>query len=125
MPAAPPKPRHRSSPFGDRLRKAREVADLRLDEASVYLRQIVGSEGPSRETIRRYERGLVPESEIPAIVIAGMATIYNVDLRALSPLAADRIEHQLDLISFHPRKPTNPPTSRPGFRTKIRRTAAA
>jgi transcriptional regulator with XRE-family HTH domain len=110
-----------AGPFADRLRKAREKADLRLDDASVFLRQTIGSEGPSRETIRRYEMGLVPEGDIPAIILAGMATVYGVDLKALSPLAAERLESQWSLIDFRPAKARKP---RSDTRTNIRRSLA-
>lgn len=111
-----------SSPFGDRLRKAREARDWRLDEAAVFIRQILQGEGPSRETIRRYELGLVDESDIPAIVLAGMANAYEVSLESLSPLAAKRLKSQLETLHFAP-KANRKPSS--GGRTNIARKLVA
>lgn len=89
--------------FGKRLRKAREAANLPLDHAAVRVDDLLAGDGPSRETLRRFESGAVPESDIKAMVLAAMAVVYGVDLKTLSPSAADRLDHQSALIHPKPR----------------------
>ena len=72
--------------FARRMREARENAGLRLDEASVDARRILGAEwGPSRETIRRYESGMISEDRADPLVVTALAEIYGVSVAYLSP----------------------------------------
>lgn len=77
------------SPFARRMQKARLSSGLRLDEASVEARRILGATyGPSRETIRRYEVGLITEERADPLVVTALAEIYGVNVGELSwPLA--------------------------------------
>jgi transcriptional regulator with XRE-family HTH domain len=73
-------------PFGDRLRMAREASHHRLDDVAVLVRETLGY-GPSRETIRRWEKGLEDEDRVDPVILAALAEIYGVTLDSLSPAA--------------------------------------
>lgn len=87
---------------GKRLERAREQAGLRLDDASVRLRDLVGPVlGVSRETIRRYEADLVPEEKWDPVVILALADIYGVPIAQLSPVALDALARLNELSASH------------------------
>lgn len=72
---------------------------MRLDDAAVKLRDLIGPVlGVSRETIRRYEIGAVPEDEWDPIVIAGLADLYGVTIARLSPNVPERLDHLSTLV---------------------------
>jgi transcriptional regulator with XRE-family HTH domain len=87
-------------PFGDRLRHAREASHHRLDDAAVLVRETLGY-GPSRETIRRWEKGLEEEDRVDPVVLAALAEIYGVTLEALSPAAERNARTVIRLLNRH------------------------
>ncbi len=63
---------------GTRLREAREAAGLDLEDVPFLLKQTIGRrEAKSRETIRQYELGDIPEANISPVVLLGLAEVYN------------------------------------------------
>lgn len=75
--------------FGERLSAARCHQGLRLDDAAYLARQLLPvTLAISRETIRRYEIGLVPEASANPIYVAALAVVYKVTVTELSPVAA-------------------------------------
>lgn len=85
---------HDPGPFAKRLREARQNAGMPLDVASVYVRELLGSDwGLSRETLRRYEDGTTTEDRADPLVVAALADLYGVPLEWLSASVADRMEH--------------------------------
>lgn len=85
-PHSPPLP-----PFARRMLEARNRAGMRLDEASVEARRVLGAEwGPSRETIRRYETGKITEDRADAMIVTALAEVYGVSVGELSRAIADR-----------------------------------
>lgn len=66
---------------------------LRLDDAAYLARQVLPANlGISRETIRRYETGLVPESSANPLYVAALAVVYEVTVSDLSVVAASGID---------------------------------
>jgi transcriptional regulator with XRE-family HTH domain len=86
--------------FGERLRQAREASHHRLDDVAVMVREALGY-GPSRETIRRWEKGLESEGRVDPVVLAAMAEIYGVTLESLSPAAERNATTILRLLRRH------------------------
>jgi transcriptional regulator with XRE-family HTH domain len=87
-------------PFGDRLRNARVASNHRLDDVAVMVRETLGY-GPSRETIRRWEKGLESEDRVDPVVLAALAEIYGVTLESLSPAAERNASAILRLLRRH------------------------
>lgn len=91
--------------FAKRMRDARMAAGLRLDEASVDARRVLGTDwGPSRETIRRYESGLISEDRADPLVVTALAEIYGVSVGQLSWKVAQQTDFILNLVRKHRRR---------------------
>jgi len=87
------------------MQEARQRAGMRLDEASVEARRVLGSEmGPSRETIRRYEAGLISEDRADPLIVTALAEIYGVSVGQLSWVIARQSQAISKLISRHLRR---------------------
>lgn len=89
-----------STTAGRRLAKHRKAAGLRLDDASVRVRDRVGPNiGVSRETIRRYEVGKVAPEDMNPITLTVMADVYNVSLSELAPwVDREEVRNLIDLV---------------------------
>lgn len=73
---------------------------MRLDEAAVWARVLIGATwGMSRETIRRYEIGAVPEERADPTVIAALAKVYEVPLDQLSPVVTAKVRKIMELAA--------------------------
>lgn len=78
--------------FAARLRAARDNRGMRLDDAAYLARQILPPTMPiSRETIRRYETGRVPEKEANPLYVAALAVVYGVRTADLSEQASEGV----------------------------------
>lgn len=86
---------------GRRLEKARTDAGLRLDDASYKVRELLGPMGCSRETIRRYEIGKVPEEKWDPIIILALAEVYGVPVIDLSNIAVAALQTASAVIVRH------------------------
>jgi hypothetical protein len=65
---------------------------MRLDDAAYLARQILPPTMPiSRETIRRYETGRVPEKEANPLYVAALAVVYGVRTADLSEQASEGV----------------------------------
>lgn len=91
--------------FARRMREARERSGLRLDEASVDARRVLGAEwGPSRETIRRYENGMISEERADPLVVVALAEIYGVSVGQLSWVIANQVDTISRMMRKHLRR---------------------
>ena len=92
---------------GKRLANARTAKGLRLDDAAYLIRDELGPLGCSRETLRRYETGLVPPEKWDSIIIMGASAVYGVPVSELAPsIDVDAIRKVRDLLVTH--SPCNP-----------------
>jgi transcriptional regulator with XRE-family HTH domain len=102
----PPTDQHPDYWFARRLQIARQRSGLRLDEASVEARRALGaSYGPSRETIRRYEIGMVSEENADPVIVAALAEIYGVSVGHLSWVVAQQVQNLQSLVRRQLRRP--------------------
>lgn len=91
--------------FARRMQEARQRSGMRLDEASVEARRILGaSYGPSRETIRRYEAGLITEDNADPLIVTALAEIYGVSVGQLSYSIAQQSKAINKMFSRHLRR---------------------
>lgn len=91
--------------FARRMQEARNKCGLRLDEASVEARRILGaSYGPSRETIRRYEAGLISEDNADPLIVTALAEIYGVSVGQLSWHIAQQTRAISKMMTRHLRR---------------------
>ena len=91
--------------FARRMLEARTRSGLRLDEASVMARDILGaSYGPSRETIRRYETGMISEERADPLVVIALAEIYGVSVGQISWIVAQQSKAISRVFSRHLRR---------------------
>ncbi len=91
--------------FARRMQEARQRAGMRLDEASVEARRVIGGEyGPSRETIRRYEAGLISEDRADPLIVIALAEVYGVSVGQLSWVIARQSQTISKVLSRHLRR---------------------
>lgn len=97
--AAPP------TEFARRMQEARQRSGMRLDEASVEARRVLGAEyGPSRETIRRYEAGMIAEDRADPLTVVALAEIYGVSIGQLSFVIARQAKAINRMMGRHLRR---------------------
>lgn len=90
--------------FAERLRSARDAKGLRLDDAAYLARQLLPpAMAISRETVRRYEKGRVPETDANPLYVAALAVVYEVSTSDLSEHAAEGVDRVFGvLVSLNP-----------------------
>lgn len=85
---------------GERLRDHRNGAGFDLDDLPYLVKVELGPDlSRGRETIRRYEADLVPEESWNPFVVAALAKLYKVEIRALSVPAAEALEPVRTLLA--------------------------
>lgn len=77
--------------WGAQLFRAREAQGLTLDELASKAKELLGGQSVSRETIRKYECTLIPESSADAMFLLAAAEVLGVPLRRISPLAHRKV----------------------------------
>lgn len=74
--------------LGERLRQLRDARGLSLVDAMTEARVLLPRAlWITNETIRRYEKGIVPEDQADPVILAALAQVYNVPLADLSSAA--------------------------------------
>lgn len=87
--------------LGAALRTARERSGLTLNEASIRLREVLprGQLRKTGETIRQYELGhFNPDDAVVAIVLLGLARVYQAEFHQLSDANRRDFDQLEDLI---------------------------
>lgn len=84
--------------LGERLRRERERNGLSLLDAMTEVRRLLPRPlWVTHETLRRYEKGLVPEEKADPVLLEALAIAYGVRLEELSPAADAAFERLIDL----------------------------
>lgn len=86
-----------TKPAGERLKEARDAHGDTLDDAAQAVKTLLRRKC-SRETIRRYEAGLSPETSWDAEIIAALAERWDKRVADLPPIAAERLDALHDVL---------------------------
>lgn len=87
--------------FGARLVAARK--GQLLDDVAYHVRQhLPSSMAVSRETIRRMETGIIPESKANPVVVAALAAVYEVPVASLSKSVAADLDRLRPILTVSP-----------------------
>jgi transcriptional regulator with XRE-family HTH domain len=111
-------PGGRPSAAGTAIRKRRTKAGLSIEELTYALRDLLPpSHRVTKETIRQYEVGIIPEESINPVVLEALAQVLECPVKDLSPFAVPSID-QLKAL-FAPRPPRRRPRNR-GMASSVR-----
>ncbi|WP_262321076.1 multiprotein-bridging factor 1 family protein [Acidiferrimicrobium sp. IK] len=88
--------------FAARLRKARDASDMSLKDVMIKISHLLPQQmWVTDETIRQYETGRYSEKKANPVLLAALATAYDVKLADLSPYAAATVGQLLGLLGDH------------------------
>lgn len=77
--------------WGRRIETLRKARGLSLEDLHFEVRSRLGkTEAPGKETLRRYEVGVIEETDASLLALIVIAGVLGVPLKEVSPIAAER-----------------------------------